>query len=52
MIKPEPSTIAKNLVMGQQSNRLKKEQKRGNSEVTTFRYKVIVLFHIKLKMFL
>lgn len=46
---PVTSTTAQKLVLGQQNNRLKE---RGNSEVPRFQYKVIVLFHIKMKKFL
>ena len=38
------------MVVGQQSNRLKKPNERGNLEVPAFVFKIIGFFHIKLKL--
>ena len=45
MIYSAPLTTAQKFILRQQSNRSKK----GNSNVSRFQYKVIVLFHQKLK---
>ena len=52
IIEPVPSTTAHKLVVEQQSNRLKKQSEKRNSDIPRFQYKDIALFHIKLKMFL
>ena len=51
MIEPDPLTTPPPKSRGLQSNSLIKTIKRGNSDVPRFQYKVIVVFHIKLKIF-
>ena len=45
-------TSAKKLVVEQQSNRLKRQKEKMNSEIPWFYYKYVVLFYVKLKLFL
>ena len=44
MIEPVPSTAVQKLVVGQQSNRLKKRSKKRNSDIPRFQYKDIFFF--------
>ena len=51
-IEPVPSAIDKNCSRDRKATRWKNKTKRENSEIPEFECKVIVLFHIKLKLFL
>ena len=60
MIEPFPSaSLSPKVGQGRTKQQIKKiknknknKTKRRNSDVSRFQYKVIVLFHVKLKMFL